>query len=266
MFIDRTKFPHFVVYKTTCTITREYYIGKYTLHEKERRFYLGSGDRLRYLIKKHGRSNFVRELLYYGVDEAAAYEAEKLIVEEVLSDSLCVNIAHGGEGAMSGRTHTPEVREMLRKLNTGRKWTETQRENYMKAWEGRPNPMQGKPMSPEHKEKLRQINLGKKASAETRAKLSAAHKGRKHTEEAKEKIRQAKLGERNYNYGKKVPPQTRAALLASTLGVKRSEETREKMSEYAKNRTFINNGEVIKHHDIRLPIPDGWVKGKTLRK
>jgi hypothetical protein len=61
--------------------------------------YFGSGTRLKYAIKKHGKENFIKEdLIFFDTyDEALEYEA--IIVNEVLvNDPNCYNLRVGGNG------------------------------------------------------------------------------------------------------------------------------------------------------------------------
>ena len=51
------KKPHIhYIYKTTCNVTKRYYIGMHSTTNLEDG-YLGSGKRLRYSIRKYGKEN-----------------------------------------------------------------------------------------------------------------------------------------------------------------------------------------------------------------
>ena len=59
--------------------------------------YLGSGKRIITEIKKHGKENFVREILEHLPTREALFKREAEIVNpELLADPLCLNIAPGG--------------------------------------------------------------------------------------------------------------------------------------------------------------------------
>jgi hypothetical protein len=87
---------HFI-YKTTCKITGEYYIGRHStnnIHDD----YLGSGKRLWASIYKYGIHNFERKILEYLPDKDSLIKREKEIVNEsLLKDKLCINMVLGGD-------------------------------------------------------------------------------------------------------------------------------------------------------------------------
>lgn len=61
--------------------------------------YLGSGKRIKYAIKKYGKENFVKEILFLFDTYKEALEYENLIVNESLViNPNCYNIRIGGKG------------------------------------------------------------------------------------------------------------------------------------------------------------------------
>lgn len=94
----RTHSYHFL-YKTTCTVTGKYYVGMHSTSELEDG-YFGSGKRLGYSLKKHGKENHIREILEFFSDREFLRVREKEIVnEEMLRDPLCMNLNEGGDGS-----------------------------------------------------------------------------------------------------------------------------------------------------------------------
>jgi len=88
---------HFI-YKTTCTVTDEFYIGMHSCVDLNDG-YLGSGKLLQLSIKKHGKNVHIREILSFHQDTHALKEAEKaLVTDEILAVSSCLNLALGGQG------------------------------------------------------------------------------------------------------------------------------------------------------------------------
>ena len=77
----------------------------------------------------------------------------------------------------TGRHHTEETKEKIRKTLTGKMVGEKNPNFGNHKLVGENNPMYGKHLSEETKEKMRQSYLGKKASEETRRKQSEARKG-----------------------------------------------------------------------------------------
>ena len=90
-----------VLYKTTCTITGNFYIGVHSTINLDDG-YLGSGKRLGNSIKKHGKENHYKEILEFFESKEDAYNKEKEIVNEILiSDKKCMNLNVGGHGGWS---------------------------------------------------------------------------------------------------------------------------------------------------------------------
>lgn len=93
------------IYKTTCLITNRYYIGMHSTNNLEDG-YLGSGKRLRYSIRKHGKENHIKELLEFcnSREELAIRESE-IITKEIINDVSCMNLVLGGSGFMLDDYH-----------------------------------------------------------------------------------------------------------------------------------------------------------------
>jgi len=53
------------IYKTTCNVTNRYYIGMHSTNNMDDDGYMGSGKRLRYSIRKHGKDNHTKEIVEY---------------------------------------------------------------------------------------------------------------------------------------------------------------------------------------------------------
>lgn len=86
------------IYKTTCIVTGKYYLGMHStddLHDG----YVGSGKRLGYSIRKHGKGNHVVEILeHYFTREWLKEREAELVCAEKLTDPQCMNLKLGGEG------------------------------------------------------------------------------------------------------------------------------------------------------------------------
>ena len=114
-YVNRKKF-HFI-YKTTCKINSKYYLGMHSTDNLEDG-YIGSGTRLWHSIKKYGKENFSMEILEYLPDREALKKREReLINEDLLIDSLCMNLTLGGEGDWStvNKNLTFEQRQKISK-------------------------------------------------------------------------------------------------------------------------------------------------------
>lgn len=88
---------HFI-YKTTNLLSGRYYIGMHSTDNLDDG-YLGSGKRLGRAIKKHGRENFIREILEFCSSREELISKEKDIVNlNEISKEKCMNLMVGGEG------------------------------------------------------------------------------------------------------------------------------------------------------------------------
>lgn len=109
----------YTVYKTINLLNGKFYIGKHQT-ENENDSYLGSGKALRNAIKKHGKCNFKKEILFVFDNEQDMNKKEKeLITEELVNHPQCYNIGVGGEGGphFKGKRHTAETRVKMSQFN-----------------------------------------------------------------------------------------------------------------------------------------------------
>lgn len=104
------KKKHYLVYKTTNLVNGKIYIGKHETNDINDG-YLGSGNLIRRAIKKYGRENFKREILFEcsSKEEMDIKEAE-LVNEEFLKRDDVYNIKLGGDGGFDFINHNNEVK------------------------------------------------------------------------------------------------------------------------------------------------------------
>lgn len=89
----------FLIYKITNTINGKYYIGA---HKTDNVFdsYIGSGVLIKRAIRKHGKQNFQKEILFVLNSEEEMFEKEReLVNEETIRDKNCYNQNTGGTGS-----------------------------------------------------------------------------------------------------------------------------------------------------------------------
>lgn len=125
--------PYFVLYKTTCLVTDQIYIGIRTTKDFEKDTYIGNGVTYKkYLDKefvvtknnlfiqsvvKYGYDQFLRVPLMYFSSREDALRAERIIVdEEFISDDRVLNTNIGGDA--------PPRRVGRDNGNYGRRWSE----------------------------------------------------------------------------------------------------------------------------------------------
>ena len=95
---------HFI-YKTVNQVNGKWYVGMHSTSNLEDG-YIGSGKRLRYSIRKYGIENFKMEIQEFLPDRRSLKEREKEIVnEDLLHDSMCMNLKLGGEGGFMNEEH-----------------------------------------------------------------------------------------------------------------------------------------------------------------
>jgi len=92
----------YLIYKTTNILNGKYYIGAH-IQKKQNDNYLGSGQILSKAIRKYGRTNFVREILFEFSNEDEMWEKEAdLVTLDFVSQSNNYNIMLGGKGFKKG--------------------------------------------------------------------------------------------------------------------------------------------------------------------
>lgn len=94
------KKPHIhYIYKTTCLITKRFYIGMHSTNNLNDG-YMGSGTRLRYSFKKYGKNNHIKEILEYTQNrEDLSKRESEIVTKELIQEELCINLTIGGLGA-----------------------------------------------------------------------------------------------------------------------------------------------------------------------
>jgi group I intron endonuclease len=176
-----------IVYKTTNLIDGKIYIGKDAKNDPK---YLGSGILLKQAIKKHGRSNFIKEVLEYCSDHTIN-EREKYWIEFTQAQQIGYNLADGGQGgdlgeyvnkkrakSLTGKVQPKEVREKKSTSLQGRvvTWGDKISQTMTgKTWK------QKEERTKEHREKLSKANTGHKHSKVTVEKMSQSKKGKPST-------------------------------------------------------------------------------------
>ena len=179
-----------IVFVSTNKINGKQYLGK-CVHSKP--FYLGSGIALKSAIKKYGRENFSKRILYDNIskDLAAKIERELSIEWNVVQDPLWYNMKTGGDGG--------SVRGVKRSEETRKKISESKQGT--QPWNLGLSGTNLVKHTQETKEKIRFSNTGKIHTRDHKLKISQSHIGKTHTPETKEKMRLARLGKSPWNKG-----------------------------------------------------------------
>lgn len=89
-----------IVYKTTNKINGKFYIGLHSTNNLNDN-YLGSGWILKDAIKKYGKENFVKEILFiYDSRQLAMKKEAELVNEDFIKDNNNYNLTLGGNGVV----------------------------------------------------------------------------------------------------------------------------------------------------------------------
>jgi group I intron endonuclease len=155
----------YIIYKTTNLINNKIYIGKHQT-ENINDTYLGSGVALERAIKRYGKQNFTKEILFVFNTEKEMNEKEKeLVTESFIATNKTYNMGVGGEGGshFKGKNHSKETKQKLSEIAKDRKFSD------------------------ETRRKISEANRKRVLSDETKKKLSEKAKLRFQNEEARKK-------------------------------------------------------------------------------
>lgn len=125
-----------IIYKTINLINNKIYIGS---TKSENKFYLGSGRLISKAIKKFGKQNFKREILFNCRNEKQTELMEKYFIKKYDSTNRDIgyNVSFGGKSFFKGLSHS---------IKTLRKFS------FVKS--GKNNPFYGRNLTEEHKRKI----------------------------------------------------------------------------------------------------------------
>lgn len=170
---------HYLIYKITNRLDNKFYVGKHKTENKDDD-YFGSGILIERAITKHGKENFVKEILFELPTEDAMNQKEADIVDEdfVARDDT-YNLMVGGAGGWSfvnnnGLTNVNKTREHFSRAGKARA---------KHFWERYEN-------DPEFQAAMRE----KSRLTALRHSFHLSFLGKTHTTETREKIRASSIG------------------------------------------------------------------------
>lgn len=175
-----------LIYKTTNNLNGRFYIGMHSTSNEDDG-YLGSGRRIKAEVKKYGRENFTREILFREDTREELEDREAQVVnEELLADPLCLNLKNGGSGG-------------------GKFWSEEHRAKFLASAKIGLKIMNEMFTPGSEKSKARSINAVKTILRRGSLKGNQGFLGKHHTTESKmqSSLTQSKRtrGENNSQYG-----------------------------------------------------------------
>ena len=156
----------YTIYQIKNKINGKIYIGKHQTENLDDG-YFGSGIALREALKKYGKDNFLKEILFvFDSEEEMNAKERELITEDFVKRKDTYNLGVGGEGGphFKGKSHS---KESIAKRTESRK---------------------GLVLSEEARQKISESNRRRIISDETRKKLAEKARLRKQTDETKKKL------------------------------------------------------------------------------
>ena len=213
----------YTIYKVTNLLSNKYYVGKHMTKDLDDG-YMGSGKLIRRAIKKHGRENFKKEILYIFDNEEAmnAKEAELVIVSEET-----YNLCDGGHGGFGYINQNPDLFLTEKRLSALNKYRD-------KAYAISKSAIRKK-MQTDLDFKNKWIQKSKKAQTILHEKYpNGTFYGKHHTQETKNRMSVSAIGKH--------------------IG--------DKNSQYG--TMWITNGVVNKKILKTESIPDGFYKGRKI--
>lgn len=169
----------YIIYKTTNLLDNKVYVGSHQtkdLHDD----YLGSGKYLKRAISKYGKENFTKEILHIFDNKQDMFNKEREIVnEQFVKDTSTYNFKIGGSGgnpgivgAFSGRKHSQESKEKIRKFALNQGTTDEKRRKCSANNWAKQDPLA-------FREHASRINKNVPKSSTHRNSLAEAQRGRK---------------------------------------------------------------------------------------
>jgi len=125
----------YTIYKITNKINGKVYIGKH-MTKNPYDGYMGSGRAIKEALKKYGKSNFNKEVLFIFDTEKEMNDKEiELVNESFISTNKTYNKGLGGEGGpqFTGLKHSEETKRKLAEFQTGRKHSEETKKKISEA-------------------------------------------------------------------------------------------------------------------------------------
>lgn len=223
---------YYIIYKTTNLINSKIYIGMHVTKNLDDG-YLGSGKVLMHAIKKYGKENFKKEILFIFDGEQDMKDKEKeLVTEDFCLRDDTYNLCNGGKGGFGyinrsgiskfkGKSHSEETKKKISNKMKGRRYPGRKvilsEEAKRKIGDSTRKRLIGTTKTPEHREKIRESlrrrtqNLSPALSAEELERKQAAmafarlHKSDSLSEKTRSKISESLKNA--YKNGKRPRPE-----------------------------------------------------------
>ena len=127
---------HYLIYQITNRLNKKFYVGKHKTENKNDE-YFGSGLLLKHAVKKYGKENFSKEILFECLSLEEMNQKETDIVdEEFVARDDTYNIKLGGQGGWSEEEHKLGS-ETVKDLRKDENFCLLVKQRMKKAWEKR---------------------------------------------------------------------------------------------------------------------------------
>ena len=166
----------YYIYQTTNLINGKIYVGVHGSENIDKDRYIGSGKLFIKAVKKHGRENFVREILYEFYNDVEAYNLEHVLVNIDFVERIdTYNLREGGKQDYLIGTYVSKLLSIKRK---GIPKSKEFKEYLSKKFKGRKNIWnQITNKNPEKIRKMAEKHRGMKRTPETCKNISDSKKG-----------------------------------------------------------------------------------------
>ena len=138
------------VYKITCTITNEFYIGssvnmnnRYRHHKHDLNYNIHANVNLQRLWNEYNENRFTFEVIEY-CNKEVLRDREQYYIDMYKDSGFLCNVSIDSKSIMGGRKHTEESKKKMSNSVKGEK-----------------HHQYGKHLSEEHREKIRKSSIGK---------------------------------------------------------------------------------------------------------
>ena len=237
---------YYTVYKITNLVNGKIYVGKHQGVDPYADEYFGSGKVIKQALRKYGKENFRKEILYVFETPEEAYIKEREIVDkEFLSRNDTYNQKEGGQGGFD-HIDVEQQSILLKELWQNQDFRKKVQESQEKA--------NNDPKVKERRSKAQKIAQN---NPETKRKISERLKQSHQNPETKEKHSEAlrKANKTSEVYNRKCEAQRRA---------NSSPEARKKKSDGLKGKIWIysESKDIQTKLDKNLPIPEGYRRGQ----
>jgi hypothetical protein len=181
----------YYIYQTTNLVNGKIYIGVHGSKNIDRDSYIGSGVTFLKAVKKYGRKNFIREILYEFNTDIEAYNLEhELVNEEFVERRDTYNMCQGGK---QETYHGTYVRKILSEIGKKRTFSEETKKKISESLI-HSKVFQDYIHSEEHRELCKTFHLGHKHTDEAKQKISIGNTGNVWSDEAKQKMSEQRKG------------------------------------------------------------------------